>query len=89
MSADALFLAELRYAETELPIGSRWVHVKTSRHYVVTGYTRDEGTGALRVSYRPPVADGGWKGIPWSRPLVEWIDDGKGTSTARFVRASR
>ncbi len=63
-----------------VPTGSRWKHYKHGVIYIVVGHTRDEATGALRVSYVP---EGQAYEVPWSRPLSEWLD--VVSSTSRYT----
>lgn len=75
-------MTELREAQAAMVApGTRWRHWRTGEIYVVTGFTVDEKTNRLRVSYRPLLD---FAGVPWSRPFVEWFEKADAATSPRF-----
>lgn len=58
----------------QVPVNSRWKHLKTGGVYWVQALAIQEASGAIMVVYRQCDI-----GTPWVRPLSEFLD-------GRFVR---
>ncbi len=94
----------LQEARHRYPIGSYWQHLASEDVYQIVDHTIDEGTSAVRLTYRPTKFDHEptvplqfpLKDIHFSRPMHEFSDtvyvtreNGGKEAGARFSKVKR
>lgn len=56
----------------QVPVGSRWRHLRTGGYYIVTGLAMSEGDLTMLVCYRNVKSDPDT--VPWARPAEQFLD---------------